>query len=94
MVDRLLVLGTMEYLDPMGHTITVSPGVLGTVERGVRGADEIFLVGHVRRTGASDTKTNGNVDDLLVMDKMIRLDLLAETICQALCPCEICVRQD
>jgi|GEM_PF-4134566 len=59
MVERLLVLGTMEYLASMGHTITVPPGVLGTVERGIRGADEIFLVGHVRRTGASDTKTDG-----------------------------------
>jgi hypothetical protein len=49
----------MEYLAPMGHTIAVPPGVLGTVERGVRGADESFLVGHVRRTGASDTKTDG-----------------------------------
>jgi|SRR6266436_88544 hypothetical protein len=60
----------MEYLAPMGHTITVPPGVLGTVERGIRGADEIFLVSHVRRASASDTKTDGNVDDLLVMDKM------------------------
>jgi len=56
----------MEYLAPMGHTITVPPGVLGTVERGIRGADEIFLVSHVRRASASDTKTDGNVDDLLI----------------------------
>ena len=55
----------MEYLAPMGHTIAIPPGVLGTVERGIRGADEIFLVSHVRRTSASDTKTDGNVDHLL-----------------------------
>src|SRR5438094_2641516 len=52
----------MEYLAPMGHTIAIRPGVRGTVERGSRGADEIFLVSHVSRTGASDTKTDGNVD--------------------------------
>ena len=69
----------MEYLAPMGHTIAIPPGVLGTVERGIRGADEIFLMGHVRRTGASDTKTDGNVDHLLVMDKTILLDLFSET---------------
>ena len=44
----LVVLGTMEYLVPIRHNIAVPPCLLGTIEGGVRGVNELFFASHFR----------------------------------------------
>src|SRR5262249_47627685 len=83
-LERLVVLGTMEYLVPIRHNITVPPCLLGPIEGGVRGANDILFAGHFERSGAGDTKADGNGNHFFMVDKTMVLDFLPETAGQDL----------
>src|SRR5712691_4016734 len=93
-LERLVVLGTTEYLVPIRHNITVPPCFLGTIEGGVRGVNEFFFAGHFARSGTGDTKADGNGDHFFMVDKTMFLDLLPETAGQDLRPRQIGVGEN
>jgi hypothetical protein len=67
-LERLVVLGTMEYLASIRHHVTIPPCVFGTVEGGVRGAQEIFFAGDVGRAGTDDTQADSHGDHFVLVD--------------------------